>query len=234
MAKQQGKPKKDRLKYLRQIRENYRLTKKANPRVGLIMLAIFLGLLAIAIAIGLLINNVITAVLIGTPLALLATSYYFSRQAMAAAYQQVEDQPGGAAAVAEAMRGNWSVTPGVSVTRNQDLVHRVVGRPGVVLLSEGPPSRVEHLLAAERKRTSRFVPDTPIHEIQVGDGEGQVPVAKLQKTLNKLPNTLTPAEVTAVRRRLDALGKKANQVDGIPKGPVPRSAKAAKKGNRPR
>lgn len=225
------KPKKDRLKYFRQIRDNYRMTKEAKPAVGWIMLAIFAVIFAVFLGIGLLFNNWLTFVLLGAPVALLATTWYFSRQAMSAAYRQVEDQPGGAAAVASAMRGNWSVTPGVAVTKNQDLVHRVIGRPGVVLISEGPSSRVEHMLTSETKRTQRFIPDIPIQTLQVGNEEGQTPVPKLQKALSKLPNALTPAEVTTVRRRLDAL---SSQPAGLPKGPIPRSAKAAKKGNRPR
>ncbi len=151
---------------------------------------------------------------------------------MRAAYQQVEEQPGGAAAVANAMRGNWSVQPGIAATRNQDMVHRVVGRPGVVLLSEGPASRVAQLLTVEAKRTTRYVPEVPVHLIQVGNDADQVPIDQLQKRLNKLPNALTPAEVTAVRQRLDAL--KSQPVAGIPKGPMPKSPKAARKGQRPR
>jgi len=76
------------------------------------------------------------------------------------------------------------------------------------------------------------VPDIPVHQMQVGKEEGQVAVSDLQKRLAKLPDALTPAEVTAVRRRLDAL--KAQPLAGVPKGPVPRSPKAAKKGTRPR
>lgn len=225
------KPKRDRWKYLRQMRDNYRLAKQIKPALGWILLGIFLSVFAVFVVIGILLNNPITFILIGLPLATLPTTWYFSRVAMRAAYAQVEDQPGGAAAVAQAMRGNWSVTPGVNATRSQDLVHRAVGRPGVVLISEGPPSRVQHLLTSEAKRTARYVPDIPIHTIQSGTGEGQVPVDKLQKTLSKLPKSLTPGEVTAVRRRLDAL--KTQPVAGIPKGPIPRSAKAARKGQRP-
>lgn len=225
------KPKRDRWKYLRQMRDNYRLAKKIKPALGWILLGIFAAVFSVFVLIGILLNNPITFVLIGLPVATLPTTWYFSRVAMRAAYAEVEDQPGGAAAVAQAMRGNWSVTPAVGVTRSQDLVHRAVGRPGVVLISEGPSSRVQHLLTSEAKRTARFVPDIPIHTIQTGTGEGQVPVDRLQKTISKLPNALTPAEVTAVRRRLDAL--KAQPVAGIPKGPVPRSPKAARKGQRP-
>lgn len=232
MASQSAaKPKKDRWQWARQLRDNYRMTREAKPYIGWVLLAIFAAVFAVFLILGLWLNNPITFLMLGIPLAVLATTIVFSRQAMKAAYAQVEDQPGGAAAVAGAMRGNWTVKPGVSVTKNQDLVHRVVGRPGVVLLSEGPPSRVEHMLTSEAKRTARFVPDTPIHLIQVGAEEGQVPVAKLQKALGKLPTALTPSEVTALRRRLDAL---ATAPASIPKGPMPKSPKAARRGTGPR
>lgn len=227
-----GKPKKDRLKFLRQIRDNYRMARKHKPALGWLLLAIFTSIFALFMVIGFLVSNPITLGLVGFPLALLATTWYFSRVAMQAAYASIEDQPGAAAAVAQAMRGNWSTTPAVAVTRNQDMVHRVVGRPGVVLISEGPPARVKHLLATESKRTARFLPDIPITTLEVGDAEGQVPVAELQKRLSKLPKALTPGEVTAVRQRLEAL--KTQPLAGVPKGPMPRSPKAAKKGMRPR
>src|SRR6266700_707543 len=62
---------------------------------------------------------------------------------------------GAAAAVLQNLRGNWSVTPAVSGNRSMDLVHRAVGRPGVLLISEGPSSRVSALLGAEKKRLAR-------------------------------------------------------------------------------
>lgn len=219
-------PKKKRFAWVGQVRENYRMTREAYPSLGWTMLAIFVLVLAIFVAIGIVIGNPVTLAILGTSFALLAAMFFFSRRAMSAAYRQVEDQPGGAAAVAKSMRGNWSTTPAVAVTKNQDLVHRVVGRPGVVLVSEGPPSRVAHMLASEKKRTQRFIPDTPIHELQVGPAEGQTPISGLQKALGKLPKALTPAEVTEVRRRLDALTQQ--QPAPIPKGPMPKSPKAAK------
>ncbi|MEI2718434.1 MAG: DUF4191 domain-containing protein [Candidatus Nanopelagicales bacterium] len=218
-------PKKKRFAWVGQVRDNYRMTAEVYPSLGWIMAGIFVGILAIALVIGFLIGNPVTVGLVGVSLGLLASMWFFSRKAMSAAYSQVEGQPGGAAAVAQAMRGNWSTTPAVSVTKNQDMVHRVVGRPGVILVSEGPSTRVRHMLSSEKKRTQRFIPDTPIHEVQVGDEADQIPIAKLQKSLSKLPNALTPAEVTEVRRRLDAL---TQQPAPIPKGPMPRSPKAAK------
>lgn len=223
-----SKPKKSVKRFfawIPQMRDNYRMTKEVYPTIGWIMLAIFVVVFGIGLGVGFAIGNPFTLGMFGAAMGLLAIAFLFSRRAMSAAYKQVESQPGGAAAVAQSMRGNWSTTPGVSITRNEDMVHRVVGRPGVVLISEGPPTRVKHMLSSELKRTQRFIPDTPITQIQVGTSEGQVPVAKLQKKLNKLPKALTPEEVTAVRRKLDALTQRPASV---PKGPMPKSAKAAR------
>ncbi|MCH9816366.1 MAG: DUF4191 domain-containing protein [Actinomycetia bacterium] len=221
----EGKVKKKRFAWVPQVRDNYRMTKEVYPRLGWMMLGAFVVLLGIGLAIGFIFSNPFTFGMIGGSLGLLAAVFLFSRRAMSAAYKQVEDQPGGAAAVVESMKGNWTTSPAVSITKNQDMVHRVIGRPGVILVSEGPDSRVRHMLSSEKKRTQRFIPDTPILEIQVGTADGQVPVAKLQKTLSKLPKSLTPPEVNDVRRRLDALSQ---QPAAVPKGPVPKSAKAAR------
>jgi hypothetical protein len=105
------------------------------------------------------------------------------------------------------------------------MVHRVLGRPGIVLVSEAPPARAGNLLSNEKKRTARFVGDTPIFEIQAGDGEGQVPLRKLQGAVMKLPQNLKPAEVTTLRRRLDALTQTPLP---IPKGPLPKGARIPK------
>jgi hypothetical protein len=92
----------------------------------------------------------------------------------------------------------------------------------VVLVGEGAPSRVANLIAAEKRRTARFVPETPIYEVVAGDGERQVPLRKLQAHLTKLPRNLKPAEVTAVNARLRALG--ATNLP-LPKGPLPKNAR---------
>jgi hypothetical protein len=208
-----------------QIRETYRLTKRVDPAIGWILLAIFLGVLALFVVVAAITKLWFFWIVIGIPFALLAVTFIFGRRAEKAAYAQVEGQVGAAASVLSALRKGWFVTPAVAVTKNQDMVHRVLGRPGVVLVSEAPPARAGNLLANEKKRTARFVGDTPIFEIQAGDGEGQVPLRKLQGTVMKLPQTLKPAEVTALRRRLDALTQTPLP---IPKGPLPKGARIPK------
>ena len=170
-----------------------------------------------------------TALLLGLPAGLLAATFWFSRRAMRAAYAQIDGQPGAAAAVIQSIRGNnWAVTPAVAVNKSQDMITRVVGKPGVVLVSEGPSSRVVPMLANERKRTARWLPEVPIYEIQVGNDDGQVRLLKLQRELSKLPRNLRGGEITEMRRRLDALGNAANSMP-IPKGPMPTSARQVKR-----
>jgi len=100
----------------------------------------------------------------------------------------------------------------------------VVGRPGVILVAEGSPSRVKHLLTSQRKKVERWVPETPVHEIIIGDGEGEVPLTKLNRTVTRLPRVMRPAQVTEVRRRLDAATKSGSQIP-VPKGPLPKNAR---------
>lgn len=213
---------------LSQIRQTYQITKRTDPRIGWLLLAIFVGVWALFIvgafifAQGTLTR--IMVIVLGFTTALLATSFIFGKRAEKSAYSQIADQPGAGAAVLESLRGGWFTTPAVAVTKNQDLLHMVVGRPGVILVAEGSPSRVKHLLTSQRKKVERWVPETPVHEIIVGDGEGEVPLTKLNRTVTRLPRVMRPAQVTEVRRRLDAATKSGSQLP-VPKGPLPKNAR---------
>jgi hypothetical protein len=136
---------------------------------------------------------------------LLAALIVFNLRARRAMYTAMEGQLGAAAAILEQMRGAWFVTPAVAVNGKQDLVHRVVGRPGVVLVGEGAAQRVKGLLAQERKRLSRAVGDIPIHTLIVGEGEGLIPLGKLQARVNKLPVKLGRKQVAPLERKLKPL-----------------------------
>lgn len=214
---------------LSSLAQNWAMTQRVYRALPLEVAGFFLvAAVVVAIPVGYFLNW-ITAILLAIPAGLLAGTFWFSRRAMKAAYSQIEGQPGAAAAVIQSLRGgNWQVTPAVAVNKNQDMVSRVVGRPGVILVSEGPSSRVVHMLANERKRTARWLPEIPIYEIQVGDGEDQIGLTSLQKALSKLPRNLRGGEITEVRRRLDALGNAATSMP-IPKGPMPTSARQVRR-----
>jgi len=138
-------------------------------------------------------------------------------------YAQAEGQAGAAGwLLRQQLRGDWRLTEAVAGTTQLDAVHRLVGRPGVVLVGEGAPHRVRGLIAQEKKKISRIAGDTPIYDITVGTGEGDVRLGKLQRTLLKLPSNLSKGEVSALEKRLGALGGARMP---LPKGPMPQGAK---------
>ncbi|HEV8563262.1 MAG TPA: DUF4191 domain-containing protein [Actinophytocola sp.] len=159
---------------------------------------------------------------IGIALGLLVAVIIFGRRVQKNVYGKAEGQPGAAAWALDNMRGRWRVTPTVAGTTQLDAVHRVIGRPGVVLVAEGAPHRVKTLLAQEKKRIARVVGDTPIYDIIVGNDEDQVPLRRLQQKIMKLPNNLKPAQIDGLEKRLAALASRGTQ---LPKGPLPQGAK---------
>jgi hypothetical protein len=217
-----GQPKVGRLKkfggQLRMIKQAYSLTAKNDPKLPWLMLIAFVVVAGLVELLGILFG----APFIFLPLAIitgvLAAMIIFGRRAQGSAYRQVEGQPGAAAWVLEGMRGDWRVTSGVAGTQQLDAVHRVLGRPGIILVAEGVPSRVRGLLAQEKKKVARVVGETPIYDIIVGDEEGQVPLRKLSSHVMKLPRNLTAAEVNSLGRRISALGGTRMPVPG---GPLP-------------
>jgi hypothetical protein len=155
---------------------------------------------------------------------LLCAVILFNRFASSAQYAAIDGQMGAAAAVLENMRGNWTVTPAVNANRTMDVVHRVVGKPGVILVGEGVPARVSALIAAEKKKTARVAHDVPIYDFQVGNEDGQIPVSKLQRKVMRLPRNLKPAAVSDLNYRLKALQPTLQ----MPKGPMPKGARQPK------
>ncbi|WP_017935168.1 DUF4191 domain-containing protein [Nocardioides sp. Iso805N] len=213
-----------------QILETYRMTKQADPAVGLwvggtfVVGAVVGGVLFWLLpANGLLgiIFTVVGAVLFGVVAALLL----FSRRAQRAAYNRIEGQPGAAAAALNMLRRGWTVTPAVGFNKNQDVVHRVVGPPGIVLVAEGTsPARVRALLATERTKHQRVLPDTPLTEVVAGNGEGEIPLPKLVSHVSRLKRQVKPAEITDILYRLKALDAQRGTLP-LPKGPVPTNMK---------
>jgi hypothetical protein len=172
--------------------------------------------------IGLIFNMQWVLLPIGIALGLLLAVIIFGRRVQRNVYSKADGQPGAAAWALDNMRGRWRVTPTVAGTAQLDAVHRVIGRPGVVLVAEGAPHRVKSLLAQEKKRVARVVGDTPIYDIIVGNEEDQVPLRKLQQKIMKLPTNLKGAQIDTLEKRLAAL---ATRGAALPKGPMPQGAK---------
>ncbi len=208
---------------LKQIRMVAQMLHQFDPKALPIVFASAIATLAVFVVLGLVLGQYFLIVL-GVLLAVLVGMIVFGQLAQRAQYKAIAGQTGAAAAVLENMRGQWTVTPAVNGNRSMDLVHRAVGRPGVLLVSEGPASRVGPLLGAEKKRIARAAQQVPIYDIQVGDEEGQIPIGKLQRHIMKLPRNLNKAQVGELNDRLRALPAAMQ----MPKGPLPRGAKMPK------
>ena len=163
--------------------------------------------------------------ILSIPLALLAAFFTFTRFANTAAFASIAGQTGAGASVLMSIRKGFSTTPAVNVSRNQDMVHRTVGRAGIILVGEGSPA-VRNLVQDEKKKIERFVPGVPVHELYVGEYEGAVSLRKLQKAVKKFPKKLTKPQLREVRNRLKGVG---GMNMPIPKGPMPKGVKLPKR-----
>jgi hypothetical protein len=215
--KKAGPPKASRGERAKQIKMAFTLTRQSDPRLVPLLIAAFFGPLIVFVLIGLALGHPVYLGVLGVLFALVAVVAVFGRRMQKMQYAQVEGQPGAAAAVLQTVRGNWRVTPAVGFTREQDLVHRVIGLPGVILVGEGSPNRTRGLIATEKKKLARFLGDTPVYDVVVGDAEGQVALKDLQRHLMKLPRNIKPAVVNELDRKLKAMAPALP----IPKGPMP-------------
>ncbi|QIK76218.1 DUF4191 domain-containing protein [Nocardioides piscis] len=222
-----------------QLIQTYRMAKESDRRIGLYTLGAFLLGAALGFAILFfvipgdgtlsLVLSIVSALLFGV----LAALIIFGRRAQRAAFGQMEGKTGAAASALQMLRRGWKTDPVVGFNRQQDIVHRVVGPPGIVLVGEGNHNRVKTLLATERRKHERVLPETPIHEVICGNGEGEVPLPKLVRHVTKLGRNVKPAELTDIRNRIKAIDAQRGTIP-MPKGPVPTSMKGMRSQQRGR
>jgi predicted lipid-binding transport protein (Tim44 family) len=193
---------------IKQVRAVFTMTRKADPAVVWWMLGSLVGGVVIGYLIGLAVDHPIYVGILGLMVGVLGAVAILGRRAERAAFSQIGDQKGAAGYAMKSLRRGWNVEeqPIAIDPRSQDLVFRAVGRPGVVLVTEGPTQRVNRLAENERKRMARILKDVPVIVINAGDAEGQVPLRKLSRVIMRKKPVLTKAEVSEVAKRLRALG----------------------------
>ncbi|WP_016701568.1 DUF4191 domain-containing protein [Actinoalloteichus spitiensis] len=206
----------------KQIFEAFKMQRREDKRLIPWMLVAFLGTALVVFGLGWLLGLPWFFLPVGIAFGALAAVIVFGRRVQRTVYQRADGQPGAAGWALENIRGRWRVTNAVAGTTHLDAVHRVIGRPGVILVAEGAPHRVRGLIAQEKKRVARVVGSTPIYDVTVGNGEGEVPLRKLQRYLMKLPRNISVAQIDVLETRLAALASKGN---AMPKGPMPQGAR---------
>jgi hypothetical protein len=209
-----------------QMWQAFQMQRKEDKRLLPYMVLTLLAAAAVVVGIGLLVGiqwyfALPFGLIIGAMLAMIL----FARRVQRNVYSKAEGTPGAAAwSLQNNLRGKWRITPAIAGTTHMDAVHRVIGRPGVILVGEGAPHRVKPLLAQEKKRIARVVGDTPIYDVIIGNDEGETPLRKLNPFLMKLPRNISPGAVEELDTRLTALKGRSPQA-GLPKGPMPAGAK---------
>lgn len=220
-------------RWYRQLWQAYQMTREVDPSVLWWMLTAFIGTVAVALVIGLLARAWVFWLILGVMFGVLSATIVLARRAEKAAYSRLDGQPGAALAALGTIRRGWEFQdePVAVDPRTKDLVFRGVGRPGIVLIGEGPAGRIDKLLETERKRTARVLPTVPITLLQVGSGTDQVELRLLPRKVQRLKPALTKQEVAEVSKRMRALG--ATRLP-IPKGVDPTRARPDRKGMRGR
>lgn len=199
-----------------QFQQVFSLARSAEPRLPFIVGGIVLAFVLVGGLIGAPLGYPYYVAFLFLILSGIPVMWFVARKAEAGAYGRIAGQPGEVGAALSSIRRGWSYQQepvaadagGSRDPRQAALVYRAVGRPGVVLIAEGPAGRAMKLLAAERKRTARLVPNVPVHVFRVGAGQGNDVVATkdLIKRMNGLDKTLTKHEVPAIDKRLRSMG----------------------------
>jgi Domain of unknown function (DUF4191) len=208
-----------------QLLEAFKMTRSRDRRLVPYLVLSFVVGFGVFELIGVLLGSPILYTIVGVMGGSLAAFIVFGQRAQRAALSEIEGQPGAAAAIITNMRGDWRLTANVAMNRNLDVVHRVVGKPGVVLIGEGDTDRLQPLLSDQRKRVQRVASGTPIEIFVVGLAPGQIPLRKLQRKMTKLPRTYKGTTVDEIEGRMRALGAMNMP---IPKGPMPKGARMPK------
>lgn len=228
-----------------QMRQVFTMTRKADPASVWWMLLAALAVLLVAVVIGLIWNQLVYMLILGIPLAILAAVIVLGRRAEKAAFAQIENTPGASTAALGQLRRGWfydqepvaaeagGTMRGMRDLHNAAMVFRAVGKPGVVLLAEGPRGAAQRLLTSERRKVARVVgEEVPVHTYMVGAGEGDLPLRQVSRTLRKLPRKISNDEALAVQQRLKAIARtRAQQVPaGMDPTRAPRMSRKALRG----
>ena len=222
-----ARPKKKRfreriLSTVQNIKDSYTISRRTYPWVGWALLGTAVLLVALAVALALATDQAVWYwVLIALLLALVADMALLSWTVRRASYSQIEGKPGAAKLVLDQVLGRgWYLEsePVYINPKTEDVIWRLVGRPGVVLVAEGPGGRLQRPIADEQRVLRRILSTVPVHVINVGVEEGQTRLIDLWPTIRRLPTRptrLTDAEISQVSKRLSSLSSKGLP---IPKG----------------
>lgn len=211
---------------IKQMYQVFNMTRRYDKMAIWWMIAAFVVPTALGVVLAFVLGgaNVLSFILyivVGVMAGILVFMIVLGRLAERAAYSQIEGQPGAVGAVFKSgLRRQWraSEMPVAVNGRSQAAVYRAVGRPGVVLVTEGTKGQTQKIVDEERRKVARITPGVPITVLSVGADADGIPLHKLARNMNKGKKAIGRNEILAVSNRLDSLGQ--NKLP-IPKGVDP-------------
>lgn len=217
---------------LAQLWKIYKLTAKQDKKSVPIALGGLVGTLAVFAVAGVVFGGgnaiaILTWSITGLLAAVLVALILMSRRAEVVAYAQIEGQPGAVGAVLNtALKRGWSgtETPVAISPKTRDMVYRVSGPGGIVLIGEGHRARVSTLVEAEKRKLSKVTQGVPVSVIWVCGDEHSTPLAKISRSLFKMKKVLNRSEMSSVNKRLQTMSLSLP----IPKGIDPTRVRASR------
>lgn len=204
---------------VRQLREAYKVTSEHDPKLPLVMAGAFAGGILLGVLIGLFLKPMWPWVIMGLFIGAALAMWLFTRRAKTAMFKRFAGQAGSAEVALGMLGKEWTSTPAINATRQMDVIHRVIGPGGLILVTEGDSNQLKQLLATEVRRHEQTAYGVKVQTIAMGDKEGQVPLSRLTDHIKKLPKQLTPAQIEDVQRRVRAMDAVRSRMP-IPKGPI--------------
>ncbi|MEN9752922.1 MAG: hypothetical protein RL670_613 [Actinomycetota bacterium] len=158
----------------------------------------------------------------------LASMILLNRPAEKAQFARFEGQPGATTVVLQsllkrAFRGSEEPV-GVN-PRTRDMVFRIVGGPGIVVIAEGQRSSVSNLVEEQRRIAQKVANGVPFHVVYIGTGEHQVRLGDARPHIMKMKRELNRREITETVNRLGSMSLKLP----IPKGIDPTKVRAPRR-----
>src|SRR5699024_6984999 len=130
------------------------------------MLLSVMGMGLLFFLVGLLFNGQCVMMIFGLGIGFLFAIMFFSCRLDRGMYKRVEDQPGVAGWALDNQLKNsvgmaWKVEQGIAMTRQQDIIHRVIGNTGVVFVAEGNKNRLKPTMSQLKRRVDKLAGGVP-------------------------------------------------------------------------
>jgi hypothetical protein len=193
---------------IQNIKTMYLFTYARTKAIPFIMAGIFL-LVVLLTTLTIFLTKVWIFLFLGIILAVFAPIITMGQIGNKKGMDEIIGKPGASAAILSSVKTkNWTFEeqPIAVSQKTMDLIFRGVGKPGIMLVSEGSSSRVGKMLKKERLKLSRIAPNVKIHTVQSGNERGQVPIKKLAKEIRSYKSLLKTTEVEQLKKRMQAIG----------------------------